>query len=195
MTECPPAIYILAKLSVGSDSMTEIKVTNLIQNPDFTPSAAGWNNGVYDATHALYGTHSLRLDGTTDTAEVVAATTATIAFSQSHIYYVRCYTYHTAGTPTVEVWWPLVEPYSPAVYEGTGAPNQWVMHSAVKTRQDCPSGLHQARLDNNNGNAAVSVWFDGAMIIDLTEAFGAGNEPTKDWCDENIPFVKEIIAM
>lgn len=29
---------------------------------------------------------------------------------------------------------------------------------------------------------------DGIMIIDLTEAFGAGNEPTKEWCDANIPF-------
>lgn len=26
------------------------------------------------------------------------------------------------------------------------------------------------------------------MIIDLTESFGLGNEPTKEWCDANIPF-------
>ena len=26
------------------------------------------------------------------------------------------------------------------------------------------------------------------MVIDLTEAFGEGNEPTKEWCDTNIPY-------
>ena len=26
------------------------------------------------------------------------------------------------------------------------------------------------------------------MLIDLTDAFGAGNEPTYDWCEANIPY-------
>jgi len=25
-------------------------------------------------------------------------------------------------------------------------------------------------------------------MVDLTEAFGAGNEPTQQWCDENIEY-------
>jgi hypothetical protein len=32
------------------------------------------------------------------------------------------------------------------------------------------------------------MWFDGAMLIDLTTEFGAGNEPSKEWCDINIPY-------
>ena len=28
----------------------------------------------------------------------------------------------------------------------------------------------------------------GVLMIDLTVAFGAGNEPTIDWCDENIQY-------
>ena len=26
------------------------------------------------------------------------------------------------------------------------------------------------------------------MINDLTESFGVGKEPSKEWCDKNIPF-------
>ena len=37
-------------------------------------------------------------------------------------------------------------------------------------------------------NSASNVYFDGLMIIDLTACFGAGNEPTKEWMDENIPW-------
>lgn len=38
------------------------------------------------------------------------------------------------------------------------------------------------------GSAKADVWIDGVVVIDLTEAFGAGDEPTKEWCDANIPF-------
>ena len=33
-------------------------------------------------------------------------------------------------------------------------------------------------------------YVDGLMLIDLTEAFGEGKEPTREWCDANIPFFK-----
>lgn len=32
------------------------------------------------------------------------------------------------------------------------------------------------------------MYVDAVMLIDLTEAFGSGNEPTKEWCDENISY-------
>lgn len=38
---------------------------------------------------------------------------------------------------------------------------------------------------NNNGNR---VLVDSVMLFDLTEAFGEGYEPSKEWIDENIPY-------
>ncbi len=38
-------------------------------------------------------------------------------------------------------------------------------------------------LDNEN-----PYYFDDVMLLDLTEIFGKGNEPTKEWCDENINY-------
>lgn len=32
------------------------------------------------------------------------------------------------------------------------------------------------------------------MLIDLTSAFGSGNEPSKEWCDINIPFFEHTIT-
>lgn len=40
------------------------------------------------------------------------------------------------------------------------------------------------------GRAAVA-WVDDAMLIDLTECFGSGNEPDKTWCDSNIPYFEK----
>ena len=42
------------------------------------------------------------------------------------------------------------------------------------------------RLDNNNLNKNSVVYFDSIVLMDLTEAFGEGNEPSKEWCDEHI---------
>lgn len=39
---------------------------------------------------------------------------------------------------------------------------------------------------------AVTYW-DNVYAVDLTAAFGAGNEPSKEWCDEHIPFFTDVI--
>lgn len=36
----------------------------------------------------------------------------------------------------------------------------------------------------------LGMFFDGLTLVDLTAAFGAGNEPDQAWCDANIPFTK-----
>ena len=36
--------------------------------------------------------------------------------------------------------------------------------------------------------AGTECYIDAGFLIDLTEAFGTGNEPSKEWCDENIPY-------
>ena len=37
-------------------------------------------------------------------------------------------------------------------------------------------------------NPKSTVYLDGIMLIDLTACCGAGNEPSKEWCDLNIPY-------
>jgi hypothetical protein len=34
--------------------------------------------------------------------------------------------------------------------------------------------------------AIYQAYFDDIILIDLTETFGNGNEPSKEWCDKNI---------
>lgn len=39
------------------------------------------------------------------------------------------------------------------------------------------------------------VYIDNAMLIDLTAAFGTGNEPTQEWCDTNIEYFTDNITI
>ena len=41
-------------------------------------------------------------------------------------------------------------------------------------------------LRNFTTNANADSYVDEIIIIELTQTFGAGNEPDKEWCDTNI---------
>lgn len=51
--------------------------------------------------------------------------------------------------------------------------------------------LSNAHIGDDNSIAApvipsTEIVFNNIVVLDLTETFGAGNEPTQEWCDENI---------
>lgn len=39
------------------------------------------------------------------------------------------------------------------------------------------------------------LYVDGLMICDLTQIYGAGNEPTQEWCDSNIRFIADTMLI
>lgn len=39
------------------------------------------------------------------------------------------------------------------------------------------------------------AYFDDVLVVDLTDMFGAGNEPTQAWCDENIEYFNTAAAV
>lgn len=65
--------------------------------------------------------------------------------------------------------------------------NQWHMYSSIQqfTGLYAQSGYYMRSFSVNATNTSKRR---NHMIIDLTDAFGPGNEPTKEWCDKNIPY-------
>lgn len=167
-------------------SPVQIELTNLITNPSFENSNT-WSGGTFDSAHAKYDNYSYKLTGTSSFPEILASNATGIALDPSHTYYARYEVYHEGASGTAGIYWPIAEP---AFVEGQsiGSSGSWNIVSAVNNRSSFTSGSYPLRLDYNNNNATTSVWYDGVMLIDLTASFGAGNEPTKSWCDENIPF-------
>lgn len=78
-------------------------------------------------------------------------------------------------------------------------PKRWIFRSSVGTmnRNLLSNSIYAAILlygtsyfTNNR-----ETFLDGMMLIDLTEAFGDGNEPDAAWCDEHIPFFAGTIEL
>ena len=74
---------------------------------------------------------------------------------------------------------------------GTG--DRWVLDSGVLSLDTPDEGEWSIRNFIVNGSAAC--YRKELMIVDLTDAFGEGNEPDKAWCDENIPYFTGTITL
>lgn len=67
--------------------------------------------------------------------------------------------------------------------------NQWQKLSWRNIRSKWSDNFtHQFRFDFEGMAANTIAYIDDAMLIDLTAAFGTGNEPTQSWCDTNIEY-------
>lgn len=167
--------------------MALVTVTNLLVYGDF--EGAGWTGASAWATdHVRFGSYSARVDASAASAEVCIYHSGGAPLVQGHTYYARWYVYHEGAQGSTGMYFPEAEP---AFSEGhpLGPSGQWQMVSGRNVRSNWASAsAATVRLDYNNSRTAGTVWIDGAMLIDLTEAFGAGAEPSQSWCDANIPF-------
>lgn len=143
------------------------------------------SSGVLDTAHPRYKSKSLKITGNTN-AEVTSQTTQKFTLDNTHIYYSRLEMYQETANGYSQIYWPIAEPSHFRV--ASSAAGQWQKASARINRSTFTNGEYPLRVDYDCAGNSGAMWFDGIMLIDLTEAFGLGFEPTKAWCDENIPY-------
>lgn len=179
---------------------SQVEITNLapvINGATGFSTGAAFSDG--EGTHKYSGA-SFQLTGTT-AAEVTAQSNATIPLVNGHTYYARM----EVKQPTVHgsaemflggssVGGSVAAP--PIITsKAVSAANTWTSMSGIAVR-NFPTGNHRLRLDyNNSGTSGYTMRFDGLVIVDLTECFGAGKEPSQAWCDANIPYFNGTIKI
>ena len=159
----------------------------------------GWSDANYDTAHVRSGDYALRIIGSAGSNESTISTSSLIPINtsnQNHIFYVQYWGYQEERTEaSTQVYWPIVE--SPMAVEvgantnrnmSLGPAGQWNMYSFYDNRLSVQniSAINNFRIDFDNAGNAGTIWIDDVLLLDLTEIFGAGNEPSKEWCDQNI---------
>lgn len=106
----------------------------------------------------------------------------------SHKYYITFKVmYESAANCTFDWYWPVAEPAAAARLRVNAAADTWQRVSAVFDRTSFSDGSYPCRFDyNNDSGANITIWFTSCMLLDLTAAFGAGKEPSKEWLDKHI---------
>ncbi len=162
-----------------------VLLENLV--PDSSFENRNWTYGQYSTAQKLYGSYSQYFPKGAGKSQQIAVSTTPIV---GHKYYGRHYLKTNGEVTAVDCRfeWFAGDGYGLNYVFGWNQGNypDWTMESNIVevsavngTDYVCRSFVVQGTND---------LWADGLMIIDLTESFGAGNEPSKAWCDENIPY-------
>ncbi len=176
--------------SMPNDELNFNTVTlkNLLPDGSFEDkSKSSLSGATFDYNEYLYGNASVKLAaGGTRMINQTIATSPIVG----HVYYGR-HSIKTNGNATpadCRFEWFNGDGLGKNFVFGlnNGNHSTWYTQSAVLTVTAVSGTGHMLRSFTVNSN--VDVWTDGLMIIDLTEAFGSGNEPSKEWCDANIPY-------
>ena len=105
----------------------------------------------------------------------------------SHKYYLSFKVYYeSSDNCTFDWYWPIAEPPAVSGLRVNAAAQIWTRASAVFERTSFTDGSYPCRFDYNNEAGNVPIWFTSCMLFDLTAAFGAGSEPSKEWMDKHV---------
>lgn len=168
-----------------------VKPQNILKNGSFENDGNCWSlnwnmdSVTFMTSDKKFGTKCMdfRCIGTQSESGI----SQTVYYTQGHKYYA-CWWLRSARSFTQDVYFPLVAPYTGSVTNiaYTGNDTWKFMSAMVPVVTDIASGVYEFRLDINQ--ASVEIWarYDGLMIIDLTDVFGAGKEPNISTMDSMV---------
>lgn len=185
-------IFMLIQLWKSmNDWSDDMELKNLIQDSSFELNS--WSGANYSTSEVLYGSRSLYFP-------VGGTIVATINIGRpilGHKYYGRRYIKTNGDNQPPDCRFELFAGDGPGLnwvfaWNRGNYPN-WGFDSSIQTIDVLNGSNYYIRCFNVN--ATADTWIDGVMLIDLTACFGAGNEPSKSWCDENIPYFESSFEL
>lgn len=165
-------------------------LNNIVKNGGFE-SNTDWilSNASYVTNEKFFGNQSLKLNANVSAMSTQATTYKPI---YGHKYYGRLMFKSSDNFSAVDARYELrysdVHGGSLIVVQKTTKSLDWVLLSNIITLPNDNYINQTWGFRNFTVNATSDSYVDNLLFIDLTETFGVGNEPSKEWCDENIPF-------
>ena len=161
---------------VQDGEVIESKGVNLIKNGGFTDGTTGWNAGA----RATVSNGQLTI--TNESSSGLATQTFTTS-AYDKLYIGADIATITAGIRSASIYiYPTgTTPPSTAIILNTS--NVLTHKSAIVSFEETDLKI---QLGQWMANATVEFKFDNVLVINLTQTFGAGNEPTKEEMDEII---------
>lgn len=168
------------------------QLTNLISNGSFEDDLTNYgfynsNKPTISTENVKYGSKSLYVDSSyTNATEKAVVYNKGISLIEGHKYLRGINTYvesYKSGDTRMF----YVSGLTNFAFDSTKIA-KWdrVNYIATATSSRLSNDIRIGHVFAQEGN--WQAYFDGVIFVDLTEAFGAGNEPDKEWCDQNIDY-------
>lgn len=168
-----------------------IILTNLLPDPSLENSF--WGDFTLNPYVVFDGRTSVEIEPMSESFDIgglESGKSIDIPKTINHVFYIAC---HTAqGISDVNFFFdeegglhsPLLD-----IAKNYEIRTPWYRHSG-RQKMLVAQGVIYPFFNLYFEKTDVERYVDGLMLIDLTEAFGEGKEPTREWCDANIPFFK-----
>lgn len=159
---------------VVKNQAVKVSLLNMLNPDTFTLSGATMTDGVLNYTAGVFGM-------------VMQSMPDAIA---NHTYYGRCYQKTEPGYTQADGRFEMMKNdeeqnrYTFGTFFDTNG--EWVRISDCISHETPAAEAYNLR--SFTVNPTTNAYRKELIIIDLTAAFGAGNEPAKDWCDTHIPY-------
>ena len=170
----------------------EYTITNMIKNGDFEKDATNWElSGASITSDEKYsGGKSLMLSP--NTTAMSTQTLSSTAPVLNHKYYGSIMYKTVSGLTAADnrfEWYNADNSDALMVFANKkDTQGKWERLSGIGQITSTSYLDKSWYVRNFMVNATTNSYVDEVMIVDLTETFGAGNEPTKEWCDGNINY-------
>lgn len=178
---------------------------NLVSDGGFECGTAYWQNpndnhfkisaSDSEYTHGHIGLRIVATAGNDDAQNLFGAQQVFSAKSRiGHIIYFTCMAKAAVGK-TLSVALGYGGAASSSFAQTAAATGGW---ARISRRVELSAGYYPSGLllgFSGTFSAGDEAFFDDVNVIDLTDLFGAGNEPTLEWCDENIEYFNTAAAV
>ena len=171
-----------------------VEMTNIVKNPGFEMGMNDWTP--IGSGHSITETRSL--SGSKSAIRPVSSSGGTVYYRQE-LSFVNGHKYYYSVAVSTDS--DTTQPFVSDVFNAGGG----IVGSITKNEgwKRLSSIYSSAATENRFISVHYSpldeiAYIDNVMMVDLTNAFGSGNEPNKAWCDSNIPFfegTKTIVVL
>jgi len=174
-------------------SLTEYSITNLVTNGSFEDGLSPWylRSGITISNlKSKYGNYSTR---NYHSAQYIGIRydTPYLSVESEHIYYMGVWMY-TVNKGNSNCYMQAILIYDASNHYFTYAQseiNLWAKKSVLipVPNVETPT-LAPCTVYTSSSDSLQDCYSDGVLLVDLTATFGAGNEPSKAWCDKNLDY-------
>lgn len=189
-----------AKISLLSSSPKSYTMTNLVQNGSFEDGTDKWivgtNAKIESSTeYKYYGNNSIMSSPVNVShnenfflQSYNNSDRALIDIKEGNKYYCQVKYFSPNSNIQIVIYAPDWQSTEGLFVVTSPKSSTWKTSSLYIDKKTSSNPQMYIRLDNDNNGIDTPSYFDGYICVNLTESFGAGNEPSKEWCDENISY-------
>ena len=181
------------------EKTNDITLTNLASDPSFENKSFTLEDSsiMYNTDLSLSGNISLTTKNEQTYQDFFfppSKNVISIPNVENHIFYIACHSPNFASSVKIT---QLIN----GIYYNYGSTNiNYNINNAWYGRHLKKGWYRHSKLITGSANHVTKFCFgigvdtpsiiciDDIILIDLTESFGKGKEPTREWCDANIPF-------